>query len=186
MAKPSIRDLAWVVCRDVNRTLGGGNAAMELIRRTFARQGWLDPGDHALLVAVSRVTPGTNILAYCVALGWQIHRTSGSLAALVAGSAPSAVLVWGLSATLVRVDRYRSVQALLVVGTVVAVWLVFAAAWHLVRPFITGPRRVLAMAVVAVSAALIVFDVTPVRILLVSGAIGALWRIPPSPPQASS
>lgn len=186
MRKPSVRDLAWVVCRDVNRTLGGGNAAMELIRRTFLKQGWLDDGDHALLVAVSRLTPGTNILAYCVALGWQFQRASGSVAALAAGSVPSAVLVSAISATLVQVDRFRSVQVLLAAGTVIAVWLVFAAAWHLIRPYVTGPRRVLAVAVAAVCAVLIVLDVTPVRILLVSAAIGALWRIPAAPPATVS
>jgi chromate transporter len=186
MTTPSIRDLAWVVCRDVNGTFGGGNAAMELLRRSGARRGWLDAGGHALLVAVSRLTPGTNILAYCVALGWQVHGASGSVAALAAASVPSALLVWALSLTLVRLDRLRSVQALLAAGTVIAVWLVFVAAWQLLRPYATGPRRTLAVAVVGMSAALIVFDVTPVRILLVSAAIGASWRIPATPPAASS
>ena len=51
--------------QDANRTLGGGMASMELMRRTFAQRGWIDDSEHALLVAVSRFTPGTNVLAYC-------------------------------------------------------------------------------------------------------------------------
>jgi chromate transporter len=185
MRIPSTRELAWVVCRDVNRTLGGGNAAMELIRRTGAKQGWLEAADHLLIVAVSRLTPGTNILAYCAALGWRTHGAGGSVAALLAASVPSALLVWALSATLVRIDRYKSVQVLLAAGTVVAVWLVFAAAWQLVRPYVTGSRRGLAVVVAALSGGLIALDVTPVRILLVCAAVGALWRIPAAPPAAS-
>jgi chromate transporter len=186
MSKPSIRALAWLVCRDVNGTMGGGNAALELIRRRLAKHGWLDAADHALLVAVSRLTPGTNILAYCMALGWRMYGAGGSVVALLAGSVPKAVLVWMMSATLVTIDRYRSVQALLAAGTVVAVWLVFLAAWQLIRPYLAESRRALAIAVGAVCAALILLDVTPVRILLVSAALGALWRVPAAPRPAAS
>jgi chromate transporter len=184
MTKPSIGVLAWVVGRDVNRTFGGGNAAMELIRRTFAQARWLGAAEHAILVAVSRLTPGTNILAYCTALGWQMHGTTGSAVALLTGSVPSAAMVGVLSATLVRIDRYRTVQVVLAAGTVVAVWLVFAAAWQLIRPYLTGHRRGLAVAIAATSTTLILLDVTPVRILLVCGVVGALWRIPASPEPA--
>lgn len=160
-------------------------AAMELIRRTFTRRGWLDADDHALLVAVSRLTPGTNILAYCTALGWQMHRAAGVAAALLAGSVPGAIFVFVLTAALVRLDRYPLVQALLAAGMLAAAVLVFSTAWHLIRPYLTGRRRVLAAAVVAATAALLALDVSPVRILLASAIVGALWptrdsRIPPA------
>ena len=74
MSPPSLRALGWLVVRDVNRTVGGGMAAMELMRRSLARRGWLDDGEHGVLVAVSRFTPGTNVLAYCAALGWTHQR----------------------------------------------------------------------------------------------------------------
>ena len=57
---------------------------MELLRRTFSANGWIDESGNAGLVAVSRLTPGTNILAYCVALGWALHRWAGALVAVVA------------------------------------------------------------------------------------------------------
>ena len=77
--------------RDVNRTLGGGFASMELLRRTFIANGSLDEMGNAGLVAVSRLTPGTNILAYCVGLGWSLHRWPGAMAALVAASLPAVI-----------------------------------------------------------------------------------------------
>src|SRR5688572_26789519 len=116
MAGPSLRELTVAVALDVNRTVGGGHASIELLRRRFTSRGWLDAFMHGLLIAVSRLTPGTNILAYCVLLGWRFHRASGVAVALFAASIPASVIVTGLAATLVRVDRYRAVQVLLDVG----------------------------------------------------------------------
>lgn len=181
MTQPSVRQLAWAVCRDVNRTLGGGFAAMELLRRSFSQRGWLDASGNALLIAVSRLTPGTNVLAYCVALGWRLQGAKGSVAALVAGSLPASIIVVLVSATLGQVDRYRVVRGLLAVGTIVAVALVFSGAWHLLRPYLTRARWRLATTVMLISTGLLVLDMTPVRILIVAAAVGGLWRVREDP-----
>jgi chromate transporter len=174
VSAPSIRQLGWAVARDVNRTVGGGYAAMELLRRTFTRQGWLDDPANALLVAVSRLTPGTNVLAYCVALGWRVRGTGGAAAALAAGSVPGAVLIAALTATVAQMDRYRSVRIALAVGSAIAVILVFSAAWHLLRPYAVRTDRARAAIIAVVTAGLLVFDVTPVRTLLVAAVVGML------------
>jgi hypothetical protein len=59
---PTLQTLGWLVCYDVNRTLGG-IASMELHRRSLWARGWMTDEGHALFVAISRLTPGTNILA---------------------------------------------------------------------------------------------------------------------------
>jgi chromate transporter len=162
------------VARDVNRTVGGGYAAMELMRRTFTRRGWLDDAGNALLVAVSRLTPGTNVLAYCVALGWRLRGNRGAAAALAAGSVPGSVLIAALTATVAQVDRYRSVRIALAVGSAIAVVLIFSAAWHLLRPYAARRDRGRVAIIVGVAAGLLLFDVTPVRTLLVAAAVGML------------
>src|SRR3712207_1429675 len=113
MANPSLLQLAWAVARDVNRTVGGGMASTELLRRSFTTNGWLDVRTHGVLLAVSRLTPGTNILAYCVAVGWRAHGWRGSAAALAAASVPSALLIYALTAMVARLDRYAPVRLLL-------------------------------------------------------------------------
>jgi chromate transporter len=170
----SLRELSWVVARDVNRTIGGGLAAMELLRRTAVARGWLDDSGHALLVAASRLTPGTNLLAYCVGLGWRLHRAAGAVSALLAASVPSAILIAAIAATLVRIDRYLIVRLLLGLGTLVAAIVVLSSAWPLIRPYRTGPARSKAIVVVLVTAALALLDVTPVQTLLVAALIGAV------------
>ena len=174
MAAPSLRQLARLVAFDVNRTVGGGHASIELLRRTFTARHWLDAGGHALIVAVSRLTPGTNILAYCVALGWRYHRLPGAIAALAAASIPASVIVFALTATLVRVDRYRAVQALLAAGILAASVLVLSSAWHLLRPYLRRGLWPRVAMVTAVAVALIVLDATPVRTLLAAAVVGVL------------
>jgi len=171
---PSIRQLAAAVAFDVNRTVGGGHASIELLRRTFTSRGWLDADSHGLIVAVSRLTPGTNILAYCVTLGWRYHRWPGALAALVAASVPASLIVFLLTATLAQIDRYVVVRGLLAVGVLVAGVLVLASAWALIQPYLVKSARVRALLVSAVAAGLIALDATPVRVLLVAALIGFL------------
>jgi chromate transporter len=174
MREPSIPELGWAVARDVNRTVGGGYASMELLRRTFVRKGWLDDPGNALIVAVSRLTPGTNILAFCVALGWRLRGAGGAVTTLIAGSLPASIVVAMLTATVARVDRYRGVQVALAVGSAIAVILVFAAAWNLLRPYIRRTDKARASVIVMTTAGLLLLDVTPVRTLLVAAAVGML------------
>ena len=168
-----MRELTWIVGRDVNRTVGGGNASMELLRRSSVAREWIDAAGHGVLVAVSRLTPGTNILAYCVMLGWRLHGMRGGVAALLAASVPASALVFVLTAALVRIDRYRAVQMLLAVGILVAAVLVIASAWQLIRPYLPRAYRVPLVVITVVAAALLLTGATPVRVLLASAAVGA-------------
>ena len=168
--------LAWLVARDVNRTIGGGYAAMELLRRTFGRRGWMSGSTHGVIVAVSRLTPGTNILAYCTAAGWRLRGWRGALVALAAASVPSSLIIFGMSAALVRLVAYRAVQAGLAVGMLVACVLVFSAAWSLLAPYLRRGNRVRVIAMLAFGLVLYMAGVTPVRILLLAAGIGLLMR----------
>jgi chromate transporter len=159
--------------RDVNRTLGGGLASMELLRRTFIANGSLNDEGNAGLIAVSRLTPGTNILAYCVALGWSLYRWEGSVAALAAASVPASLVICVLTMALVRVHEHAVVQMLLAIGVLIATLLVFSSAWSLLRPYLRRPAMARVSIVAIAASAMLVADVTPVRILLLSAALGA-------------
>ena len=142
---------------------------MELLRRTFTANGWIDEAGNAGLVAVSRLTPGTNILAYCVALGWAMHRWAGALAAVVAASLPASLVVCVLAGALVRVKDYPIVRMLLAIGV-----LVLASAGSLLRPYARRHALIRSAVIAVIAAAMFLADVTPVRILLLSAALGAI------------
>jgi chromate transporter len=181
--EPSIRGIAWLVFYDVNRTLGG-LASMELLRRSVGARGWLSDQGHALFVAISRLTPGTNILAYCVALGWQLADWRGALVSLAAASVPASVLIALLSATLARVDEQPIVRAVIAIALIIATLLVLSAAWNLLRPYVTGTNAIRAGIIAAMVVVLMLMRVTPVRILLVAAIFGVVTASPAAPPVA--
>lgn len=174
MPTPSLRELIVAVALDVNKTVGGGHASIELLRRTFTSRRWLDASGHGLFVAVSRLTPGTNILAYCAMLGWRFHGATGAGLALAAASVPAAAIVSGMTVTLVQIDRYTVVQAALAIGILVAAVLVLASAWNLLRPYVEHGLRCNVLVILAIAGALAALGATPVRTLLVAAAAGFL------------
>ena len=181
--RATLRTLGWLVFYDVNRTLGG-LASMELLRRSLGARGWMTDDGHALFVAVSRLTPGTNILAYCVALGWQLAHWRGALVSLVAASIPASILIALLSATLTQIDQLPLVRAIIAIALIVATLLVLAAAWNLLRPYIKGTNAVRTGIIAAIVVVLVLMKVTPVRILLVAAAFGVVMASPAAPPVA--
>jgi chromate transporter len=168
----SLKQIFWTAARDVNSTVGGGIAGIELLRRSCTARGWLTPEDYGLVVAVSRLTPGTNILAFCVGLGWKFRRLPGSIAAIAGASIPSSVIILTLSVVVTRIVDDPRVQVVLGIAMLVACALVLSAAWHLVRPYLRGPAHLRAIAVIAGAGALYAFGLTPVRVLLLSAAAG--------------
>ena len=181
--KPSLREIAWLVFYDVNRTLGG-LASMELLRRSLGARGWLTDQGHGLLVAISRVTPGTNILAYCVALGWQLAHWRGALVSLIAASVPASILIALLSATLARIDQYPLVRAVIAIALIVATLLVLSAAWNLLRPYVKGKSAVRTGIIAAIVVGLALLQVTPIRVLLAAAVVGVMMASP-EPPRAA-
>jgi chromate transporter len=172
--RPSLAAIAWRIGVDANSTLGGGMASMEVIRRSFQRRGWLDETRHALLVAVSRFTPGTNLLAYCAGLGWLAKHVSGAAAALAVASIPGAIIVTAFSAVIARLVGWPMVRAGLAAATLVAAALILSSAWALLRPHVFGSRRAWTLAFAVAAAALFASGITPIRVLLVAALFGAL------------
>jgi chromate transport protein ChrA len=175
--EPSLGELVTAVALDANRTVGGGLVSIELLRRRFTARGWLDSMSHGVFIAVSRFTPGTVVLAYCVMLGWRFQRWRGALLALTVASVPASLIVYVLAATLARIDRYAAVRTLLAVGILVASALVIASAWHLIRPYLATNARVRLLVVAAVAVVLVVLGATPVRVLLAGAVLSSLLPI---------
>jgi chromate transport protein ChrA len=174
---PTLQTLGWLVCYDVNRTLGG-IASMELLRRSLGARGWMTDEGHALFVAISRLTPGTNILANSVALGRQLAHWRGALVSLAAASIPASILIAVLSASLTRIDQLPIVRAIIAIALIVATLLVLATAWNLLRPYIKGGNAIRTGIIAAIVIVLALIDVTPVRILLVAAVFGVFTSRP--------
>jgi chromate transporter len=83
-----------VFVRYANFTLGGGSATVAVMHRELLdKRGWLSPENFTLCFALARLTPGTNLLAFCTGVGWLLRGMSGAVVALLAGSIPCTLMV---------------------------------------------------------------------------------------------
>ncbi len=91
---PSLAVIADVFTRNANFTLGGGSATVAVMHRELLdKRQWLSPDDFTLRFALARLTPGTNLLAFCTCVGWLLRGMAGAVVALLAASIPCTVVV---------------------------------------------------------------------------------------------
>src|SRR6202158_1373735 len=93
MTRPKLRDVAWLFFRVGNTTFGGGNPTIAVLQREFYQRHWLTPEQFGIAFGLGRVTPGTNLLAFCAAAGYYILGLMGAIAAVLVVTIPSSILV---------------------------------------------------------------------------------------------
>jgi chromate transport protein ChrA len=90
---PTLAQITSVFARHANTTFGGGSATIAVLKEQIVtRRGWIDEAEFELSYALSRLTPGTNLLAFCTATGWTARRWLGAIVALLASSLPCSIL----------------------------------------------------------------------------------------------
>ena len=91
---PRVLQIADVFCRYANFTLGGGSATVAVLHRELLdKRRWLSTDKFKLCFALARLTPGTNLLAFCTGVGWLLRGVAGAIVPLLAASIPCAVFV---------------------------------------------------------------------------------------------
>ena len=72
------RDRHGVFARYANLTWGGGSATISVIHEQIVlKRRWISELQFDVAFALSRLTPGTNLLAFCTAAGWLTRRWVG-------------------------------------------------------------------------------------------------------------
>ncbi|MFX8895506.1 chromate transporter, partial [Acinetobacter baumannii] len=72
----------------------GGSATVAVIHRELVtKRQWLNQNDFTLCFALARLTPGTNLLAFCAGIGLLLRNLAGAVVALLAASIPCSILV---------------------------------------------------------------------------------------------
>jgi chromate transporter len=172
VTKPSLASLTALYLKIGNTTFGGGDPTVALLQRELTGRGWITREDFALAYSLARITPGTNVLAFCAATGARVLGLFGSIAAVLAVTVPSAILVVLLTHGF---ETWRTHPKALAAmgGTVAAVaGMVWASVWLLIKPFL-GMRAILFAGTAFLAAWK--FHVTPVPIILVAALAGYLW-----------
>lgn len=175
--KASLGSLIGVYAKITNSTFGGGDPTMVALQREFTeRRRWLTLEQHALIYSLARITPGTNVLAYCAGTAWTIGGAPAALAALMIASIPSSLIaVWLVIGYQVSASNYWAKSA--VNGMVAAVvGMMVAAAFIMARPSLKRSRwpRV----VLFTGGTLLLREwigLGPVQIIALSALIGYWW-----------
>lgn len=176
-ARPGLAPIAGIFARDANLTWGGGTATAETLRREIVeRRQYVGEHDFRLAYAASRLTPGTNLLALCAVLGWNMCGVDGALVALFASSLPSAALATLVMAEFQQASTNATLAAASRGAIAVAAALLVSSAWVLVRPNIQRDR-VRSIAIVGASWFLYqVVGLSTLLVLSVAASCGAFWR----------
>lgn len=135
---PRLRDLTAVFLRIANTTVGGGDPTVAALQRELSRRGWLPPDHFAIAFGLSRLTPGTNMIAFCAAAGWYTLGYSGALAAVLAATIPSSVLVIWLTGICEMGNRIPWLQAAVNGAIAAALGTMLASVLWLIRGQVTA------------------------------------------------
>jgi chromate transporter len=174
---PPLGPMAWVFARFGNTVYGGGSPTIAVLEREITdRRGWLDRGHTQLAYAVSRLTPGTNLLAFCTGAGWLMRRGPGALVALAAASIPCSMVAVALTLFYQAWANHAVARFALRGALASAVAIMVATCWTLVRPHWRHASRFrVALLFVAAFTLATVWGQSPIRVLALSAVVGALW-----------
>jgi chromate transporter len=180
MTSFSLRRFALLSLRVGNLTFGGGDPTMAAFHRELVvSRGWLTPERYGLIYALARATPGTNLLAFCAGVGWQLARWKGALTAVLSASLPcsAAVVCFTYVYTLWR-SNPLAMSA--IGGTLAAaVGMMAAASFQLLRPGWKPGSRVRAATIFAGGFVLsFCFSMPPIQVLGIGALLGLVWRAP--------
>jgi chromate transporter len=176
--EPGLLEMASLFGRVGGLTFGGGNPTTTALQLELVElRGWLDQTEFTVCYAFSRLTPGTNLFAFCTAAGWMVRKWPGAAVALLAASLPcSAIAV--LFTFLYGSYHENHVVATAIRGMLAsAVGILLASSWELVRPYVSEsgwPRT--ALLVVGSLILSIHFQMSPIPIIFLSALAGVFWQ----------
>jgi chromate transporter len=172
VTKPSLASLTTLYLKIGNTTFGGGDPTMAMLQRELIGRAWISREDFALAYSLARITPGTNVLAFCAATGARVLGLVGAFAAVLAVTLPSAILAVLLTRGF---ETWRSHPWAMAAigGTVAAVsGMMWASVWALIKPYL-GIRVLLYTGGAFLAAWK--FHITPVPVILVAALAGYTW-----------
>ncbi len=176
---PSLWRIADVFIRYGNFTLGGGSATTAAMHRELvSKRHWVDDERFTLSFALARLTPGTNVLAFCTGIGWMLRRLPGAVAALLGASIPCTIIVVVLTALFSRWQENQMAQAALHGAIAAAVAITAKTSWTIAGPHYRSGARLRVILIGASAFGLYVgLGMPPIQVLLLAAVVGAFLPI---------
>ena len=171
---PQLRRIAAAFVRYANLTIGGGSATIAVLHRELVvKRTWLDEPRFGLCYALSRVTPGTNLLAFCTGIGWLVRRFPGAVVALLAASIPCSVLVIIITIFFAQWSHNPVGRVAIGGAMAAAVGITVTTCWTISEPYIKRTNWFRPLLFIGVAFALEAFlSAPPVPVLVAAAAVG--------------
>lgn len=172
-------ELATVFVTKGNITYGGGSATIGTLHREIVeRRKWLPEERFQLSFAISRLTPGTNLLAFEACIGYLLRRIPGAVVALVAGSVPCAAMAFALTAVYSAWHHVAVVAVATRGALAAAVAVTVMTGVTLIRPHWRSAGRT--RLVVFIGGAFVAaqfLGAPPLLVLVLAAAGGLIWPV---------
>jgi chromate transporter len=178
--RPSLGEIADVFARYGNFTLGGGSATSAVIHgQVVTRRRWVNDQQFTLCFALGRLTPGTNVLAFCTGIGWVLRGLPGALVALLAASIPCTLIVIAITALFREWQGNAVAQAAIHGAVAAAVAITAKTSWTIAGPIYRGGARLRVALIGAAAFGLyVVVGVPAIYVLLGAALTGAFLPVP--------
>ncbi len=172
----NLKQIASIFIRFGNLTFGGGSATIAVLHREIIERRQMLPEEQfALSFALSRLTPGTNLLAFCTSVGWLLKRFSGAIVALLSASIPCALIVTIVTIAFSQWQSNPIAQAAIHGAIAAAVSITVKTCWVLAKPhFYTGTRLLTFFIAVVAFVLHVAIGLSAVHVLLIAGVAGFL------------
>jgi len=176
MARPRLADVTRLFFRVGVTVFGGGDPTIAILQREFYRRSWLTPEKFAIAFGLARLTPGTNVLAFCAATGWYILGLAGALAAVLAVTIPASILVVWLTRAYDLTVQNRLAQSIANALLAAAVGTMIGAALLLVRSQCKRGRWLKPVAI-STGAFVLAYLIrwTPLEVIAAAASVGFFW-----------
>jgi chromate transporter len=174
-----LQRIAGAFVRYANLTFGGGSATIAVLHRELvAKRGWIDESPFGLCYALSRLTPGTNLLSFCTGIGWLLRRLPGAIAALLAASIPCSVLAVILT-MLFDQWSHNSAGGIAIRGAMAAVvGITVMTCWTISKPYIGRTSWLRQFLFIGAAFTFNAFlSVAPVPVMLVAAIVGLFFPV---------
>jgi chromate transporter len=182
MVPPRLSRMTALYLRVSNLTFGGGDPTMAaLYTELVERRRWLSAETYGLVYALARITPGTNMLAFCAGTAWAVLGWRAAVLAVVAATVPASIVVVLLTVGYGALQHHPRAMAAIGGTLAAAVGMMATSAWQLLASHLTahGWRRALrAIALAGAALLLAVAGIAPIGILALAGAVGFAWPSP--------
>jgi len=176
---PTMRDLFVVWLRIGAFSFGGGASTLFMMRREFVQtRRWMTGAEYNKAFALSKLVPGTNIIAQSLLMGKMVAGLRGAAVSVTGMMLPAVLVTSVMAAFITQVQHNHIAQAMLGGVVPAAGGLTFAIVVQMIgRSEVKGAKEIArTFLIMGVCAALFGLLHLPVPLVLVAaGGIGALF-----------